>query len=258
MQKWSPDEFTDQGPAAKVSEPDWKQLSLADSLIQSGGTPATRFQKESRFADPKSLLSNLTQEERALLFELVEQDVAREYEVREVELKAEQEKQLSEIRSEFDKHLESWSTNFGASHKNHYEDELREIAQASAQLAIQLAGKITRCLVPLDSEILVRGIHTALFKVTGNQPIDLVTHPDDAVWLRERPDLLAKMNIREIGEDRRVERGGCLIQSGGQEWNVTLDGQMEALGEVVQESIATAGTDEKPTRPEDENEPGLD
>ena len=258
MQTWLPDEFVDGLPINSAPCPQWDKLPLAEGSSGDCANPADRFQKESRFVDPNSLLSNLTKDERALIFELAEQDVARQYEDRESELKAELEKNLAEAKSDYESRRETWSREFGEKISQRVSEELVNISKASAQLAVQLAGKITRSLVPLDQEILVRGIQTALFKIPGSQPIHLVVHPDDAGWLKEQQDLLGQLNITTVDGDRRLEPGGCLLQSGGREWDSTIAGQLETLGEVVQEAIATAGSEPTLSPSEDENDPGLE
>lgn len=200
-----------------------------------------RFQKESRFADPDSLLANLTVAERTLIFELVEQDVAREYEKREKELKTGLEEQLAAEKAAYESRLAVWADDFGQCLKNVIEEDLTEIGKSSARLAIRLAGKLTRSAVPLDEDILVRAIQTTLYKIEGSVPIRLAAHPEDALWLRGHPDLLRQWRIEEVNEDRRLERGGCLVGAGGREWDATLEGQLETLGEIIQEAIDTSG-----------------
>jgi len=198
VQKWSPDEFTDTIPSNPAPGSRWNRLSIGEKKGEDPSSIEMRFQKETQFVDPGSLLLNLTQEERTLIFELAEQDVAREYEEREVELKAELEKQLADARSDYEKGLGNWARDFGESFSKRNENELGEIGKAAAELAVQLAGKIIRSLVPLDEQILVRGIKTALFKFPGNQHIRLIAHPDDVAWLSESPDFLEKLNISEV------------------------------------------------------------
>ena len=216
------------------------------------------FRKESRFADPASLLNNLTPEERVLLFDLVEQDVAREYEDREVAIRAEQEAALAAAAAEYEARLAAWSKDFGARLHDRSETGLNEIAKASANLAVQLAGKITRELVPLDPEILVRAMRTTLFKIPGGQQVRIAVHPEDAAWLEQHPELVRELQLESIESDRRIERGGCVLRSGVREWDATLSGQLESLGEIVREAIATSGSDPQPVAPEENDDPGLE
>lgn len=258
MQKWLPDEFTATIPERPAPGPRWERLAADTGPGAGAPRLEERFQRESRFADPNSLMANLTQAERGLIYELAEQDVAREYEDRENALKADLEKQLNEARADYEQRIENWSGGFAAELAGTVESGLGEIARSAATLAVQLAGKITRSLVPIDDQILVRGIQTALFKIPGNHPIHLVAHPDDADWLKSRPELLSNLNIGEITCDRRLQRGGCLVQSGGREVDATLDGQLEALSEVVEEAIATAGSEDPVSPRKEEHDPGLE
>ena len=258
MLKWLPDEFMQENSALPVAGARRDQFCPAGARTGDGVFQGTGFQKESGFGDSASLLSSFSQEDRSLLFDLVEQDVKREFEDRETELKIGLEKDLAEARSDYQRQLETWAEEFGNRISLRVDEELREIGKAAALLAVQLAGKITRALVPLDPEILVRALQTTLFKVSGSQPLHLVVHPDDAVWLQERQGLLQQLNVSEVAGDRRIEPGGCLLQSGGREWDVTLAGQLEALGEIVQEAMATAGSEATHSLPEENNDPGLE
>ena len=239
MQKWSPEEFTS-GPSVAALEPAtprWETLPAASAPT----TPGHLFRQESRFADPSTLMANMTQAERAMIFELVEQDVAREYELREVELKTRQAEELAAARADYEDRLRRWSGEFGACLAAYTQESLHGIGQAAANLAVQLAAKLTRALVPLDPEILARALQTALYKVPSGGRLTVRLHPEDADWLRSSGGLLEQMGIDAIETDRRIERGGCIVNSGGGEWDATLAGQLESLGEIVQEAIATAG-----------------
>ncbi len=258
MQKWSLEEFTDERPTLPDPGEGWDQESLVKRTSGVLNPGDLKFQREAGFSDPRSLLSNLTQTERSTLFELVQQDLSRDYLEREGILKAEFEKNLAEAKDDYEQRLETWSRGFGDKMTERVDEDLKEIGKASALLAIQLAGKITRTMVSLDPEILVGVMETTLIKISGSQPIRIVVHPEDELWLKERKELLNTMKISEVSGDRRVERGGCLIQSGGQEWDATLAGQLEAMGEIVQEAIATAGTEDPMLKPEDENDAGLE
>ncbi len=241
MQKWLPDEFGSGATAAVAELPAdaWESLPETSADQRS----ADRFLKESRFADPSSLMANMTQAERGMVFELVEQDVAREYEEREEELKRSHADEIARIQAEYESRLQRWIDEFGSRVAAHTEETLHAIGQAAARTAVQIAGKILRATVPLDPEILVRALQTSLYKVPGSQPVTVRMNPDDATWLQERGDLLSKMHIDLIEGDRRIEAGGCLVQSGTGEWDATLGGQLESLGEIVHEAIATAQVD---------------
>lgn len=238
MQKWFPDEFES---SAAVASWDTAPVEAWETLPQEDLPGGSRFRKESRFADPASLMANLTQAERTLIFDLVEQDVAAEYEEREVELKKKQAEELAAAHADYETRLNGWVDQFGNAFAVHLEERLHETAQAAARLAILLAGKITRALVPLDPQILERALQTALYKAPASDRLSIRMNPEDAQWLQTREDTMRRLGIESVVADRRIERGGCLVQSGQGEWDATLGGQLESLGEIIQESIATAG-----------------
>jgi flagellar biosynthesis/type III secretory pathway protein FliH len=58
------------------------------------------------------------------------------------------------------------------------------------------------------------------------------------VWLRGAPELRERLRIAEIKEDRRLERGGCLVKAGDNEWDATVERQLAVLGEALQEALS--------------------
>lgn len=238
MQKWLLEEFDASASVTPVAPP---ETAHWDSLPAEAAGP--RFHKESRFADPTSLMSHLTQAERAMIFDLVEQDVAAEYDEREVALKTRQAEELAAAQADFDARLQGWLEQFATGLAAHCDERLHEMAQASARLAIQLAGKIVRAQVPLDPAILERSLQTALYKAPSGQALTVRLNPEDAEWLRAQDELRKRLGIDAVEPDRRIERGGCVVQAGQGEWDATLGGQLESLGEIIHEAIATAEHD---------------
>ncbi len=238
MQKWLPDDFASGNTAtAAVVHPDggaFESNSLESDIHQDEKNRL--FLSESGFSGPEAIMTHLTREERAQVFELVEQDITKIYEEREVELRLSLEADQNKNRQDFDQAFNTWTENLQLSLASH----LKETADASARLAIQLAGKIVRETIKLDDEVLIRAMEATLFKIEGTKTITVSLNPTQAEWLENQAGLKEKLGIGQIVSDRRVEAGGCLISTEKQEWDATIESQLNYLGELVEEMIATA------------------
>jgi flagellar biosynthesis/type III secretory pathway protein FliH len=94
-------------------------------------------------------------------------------------------------------------------------------------------------------------VELLLLRLAGSVSLRLTVNPADAAWLREQPELLARLRVVEVDEDRRIERGGCRIQSDQREWDATLRGQLSALEEAIVASLE-GGADARQGEEEDE------
>ena len=87
-------------------------------------------------------------------------------------------------------------------------------------------------------------IETALFKIDGTKSLCVSVNPLQAEWLETQDDVKKKLGITEVVSDRRIEAGGCLIKTENQEWDVTVNGQLKYLSDLVEEMITTADAPE--------------
>lgn len=233
MQKWCPRPFAVDGTsvgqfAAGLVTVGGESLPPVAATIT--GPAPQKFRRESGFADGKALMSHLTPEERSQVFELVELDVAKDYAAREELVRAECERRSEQTRQEF--------LNWGTEYAQQTDREMRQIACSAVRLAFQLAERIVRARVAADPGILVRAVESTLFKIQSNRPLTVTVNPEDAAWLEQQPELLKRLRIGEMVADRRVSRGGCRIESQAQEWDATLRGQIDALAELLEETMA--------------------
>ena len=241
MLKWSPEPFdltTEDGRSPLVSSDDFQSTGVGVSPGADGNS-AREFRREAGFTDTKALMNALTPDERSQVYELVEIDLAEEYRVREQELTADFETRVAAIKSENEKFMAGWTERLAGA----MAVQLNEAASASARLAVQMAEKIVRQTVKVDPEVISRVVETTLFKISESSPLTLRTSPEDASWLAGQSALLARLHIGNVVADRRVDRGGCIVQSEGREWDATLDRQLETLAEIVSEMIGTAVPD---------------
>lgn len=239
MQKWLPDAFAEDAVVvglkgqAGTFESETETSDDHDSI----NWTSTLFRGEADFADPDTLLAHLTQQERDLICRSINQEIADEIAVKEGKQAEEFAAKLADMDRQHTENFVNWGKNFQEAMAVH----LGEGSAAAARLAIQLAERIIRAKVELDPDILARAIEMTLFKIVDGSQIDITVHPADAEYFRNNPQTLNHLHIKDIQEDRRMERGGCLVHAGNLEWDATLTSQLETLGQVVEEAIAVNG-----------------
>lgn len=101
------------------------------------------------------------------------------------------------------------------------------------KLSVEIAGKVVRQKIDENEELVLTTVKAGLKQLRDRQELKIHVNPDDYRLLRERREDVQSScdGIRsvEVIDDRRVEKGGCLIESG----NGHLDGRIETqLGEV--------------------------
>lgn len=250
MQNWSPEPFLPTAePAPPPAQPD-REDSFRSEF--EGDGEAHVFRREAGFNDRATILEHMSRREREVVFELVEIDVAESYRQREEDLRRELEEKYAADLASVVETAGSWAKKF----TSHRDERLREMAVASARLAVELAGKILRTDLAADPEILVRTIQSALLMSGEADRLTVTVAPEDAVWLEGQAELRDRLGIERVIADRRISRGGCRIASAGREWNATLEGQLATLGEVVEEWIATEGRDGAGPADDDGKDPG--
>jgi len=240
MQKWCPEPLTvEPGQGAFVPLSEWH-----DEAVDAA---ARGFRPEAGFTDSKCLLESLSQEERAEVIKLLEVDVVRRFE----ELHREAEAARDEAAARLFAEHERWQDEFAAAVRREVEDALNNLAARTVEMAHLMAEKLIRREVASDPQVLVRALETILYKVEAGCSLQVAVHPDDAAWLSEQPDVRERLRIAEVKEDRRLERGGALVKTLDEEWDVTIERQLAVLGEALEEALSlppdtAAGSEEEP------------
>ena len=92
------------------------------------------------------------------------------------------------------------------------------IEREAYQFSLAVAGRIIEREVTLDDQIVVRQVREAIRRVVGVESIKLRVHPLDEPVIREQRNvvLTSTDSVREliIEADEKVEKGGCIIESG--------------------------------------------
>ncbi len=229
MQRWCPEPLVAE-PAAGSFQP----LGVAEAAPAS--TPD--FRPEAGFTDSRGLLASLSREERAEVVELIEQDLRREYDERAEQQEQQRQQTVREALAAQEQARQRWQQELGEGLQRAHTEALTSLARRTAEVAGLMARKIVRREVQADPTVLVRALETVLYKVDAGCELSVTVHPEDARWLADDPALRERLRVAEVKEDRRLERGGCLVQADGNEWDATIDRQLTVLGETLEEALA--------------------
>lgn len=253
MQKWFPEPFAP--AAAAAAGPSGAVFRAnAGAADADGAVTILQFRRETGYTDPRALLGTLTREERADLYELAEQDVAAAYEQRLADQARENEARLAQAKQEFADRFTAWTEGV----ERALRDDLAAAAAGAARLALQVAGKIVRDTVAVDHGALTRAIETVLFRQQQAAPLQVQVSPADALWLADQPQLRERLNVQVVVADRRLSDGDCRVRAGAREWDLTIDGQLAVLGEILGEVLETNHDDDPPAGNGGAHGPGLD
>lgn len=232
MQKWCPESLVK--PAADSA----RFESLPTGPSASSGRRTDVFRPEAGFADREALLRALSREERAEVLKLLEQDLRREHDERRRQ-EEEARQAAAAVQREADlATLAAWQDSLARKLDEAFRSALAVVASRTAELAMLMAQKVVRREVAADPEVLVRSLETVLYKSAAGCLLTVTVHPEDALWLAAAPQLRERLRIGEIKEDRRLERGGCLVKADEVEWDATLTRQIAALGEALATALA--------------------
>lgn len=171
-------------------------------------------------------LHRLDAQERETLFRLVETEVRGEV-TRQLRLENEQWRQG----------IDATIRELAAAARTQVADELHDVARNAVELSIAMAEQILRRAVELDRDVLLKAVETIIFRAERGTSFTLIANPADVAALQDHAEALRELNIISVNPDRRIERGGCVINAGGREWDYTLGGRFERLAEVVRASM---------------------
>jgi flagellar assembly protein FliH len=109
----------------------------------------------------------------------------------------------------------------------------------AVDLALQIAGKVLGGALEVEPELVVEVVRGALRRLTEPLPATVLVNPDDVELVR---DSLAELNSEHGAElkvrgDRRVERGGCVVNTAAGEIDAQISAQLERAAKVVAERL---------------------
>lgn len=227
MRPWSPDDLIAEATAA---------VSLLDPAGEAaGGSEDERglsFVEDFPADGLGGFLHRLDAQERETLFRLVE-----------TEVRGDVARQLRLENEEWRQGIDGTIRALAEAVQARVADELHDVARDAVELSIAMAEQILRRAVALDKDVLLKAVETIIFRAERGTSFTLIANPADVTALQDHAEVLRELNIVSVNPDRRVERGGCVINAGGREWDYTLGGRFERLAEVVRESMLEPADD---------------
>lgn len=112
-------------------------------------------------------------------------------------------------------------------------------------LAVEIARKITRHEIDENKSIILTTVKAGIEQLRERRELKLRVNPADYEFVREHKDEITESydGVRsvEVVQDRRVESGGCIIESA----NGHLDGRTETQIKEVERALLEASQDGK-------------
>ncbi len=117
------------------------------------------------------------------------------------------------------------------------EDELHVIAQGAVELAVAIGQRLARAHIEVDETHMVRCLEELVSRTQIGAELTVIAHPREIQKLQSCRDELRDLNVVNLVPEKALEIGGCIVQSAGQEWDLTFRGQGDALAEMVREAM---------------------
>jgi flagellar assembly protein FliH len=110
-----------------------------------------------------------------------------------------------------------------------------DVEVTAVNLALRIAEKVLGGELEARPEMVLEVVRGALRRMSEPLPAILLVNPDDAELIRGS---LAEFNVEHGGElsvreDRRVERGGCVVRTAAGEIDAQIAAQLERAAKVV-------------------------
>jgi flagellar assembly protein FliH len=108
------------------------------------------------------------------------------------------------------------------------------------KLSMMIARKIIREEVKTDRGIIERTITSALKFIVDRSRLQVRLNPEDLEEVRKLlPELacLSKGGPFELVEDRSIEAGGCVLETGFGIINATIEDQLDELGQEIEKTF---------------------
>ncbi len=116
-----------------------------------------------------------------------------------------------------------------------------EAEPVAVELALRIAEKVLGGELEARPEAVLDVVRGALRRLTEPLPATLLVNPEDAVLVRDAIEELSTEHGGEltVREDRRVERGGCLVRTAAGEVDAQIRAQLERAAKVVGRQTGT-------------------
>lgn len=214
--KWSPDEFVSNDSSGKDI---W-------DLLEAPGNCTFDFVEDTPRGGAISYMNRLNQAERDAVYALVDERARAEIQT---------ELQIANQAAETVRHqaLQDLLVKL----EDHVEEELHLIAKGAVELAIAMCEQIVKSNINLDRQTMLKRISSIIGRAGQGAELTVIANPVDLDYLHDYADELKRLNVVALIPDKGLDVGSCLVTSEGRQWDLTVSGQVEALSEMVRESI---------------------
>ncbi len=116
-----------------------------------------------------------------------------------------------------------------------------DVEPVAVELALRIAEKVLGGELEARPEAVLDVVRGALRRLTEPLPATLLVNPEDAELVRDSIDELRTEHGGELSvrEERRVERGGCLLRTAAGEVDAQISAQLERAAKVVAQQTGT-------------------
>jgi type III secretion protein L len=123
------------------------------------------------------------------------------------------------------------------------EQFLKNANRELMDLAFKIAEKIIGKQLEIDPDTIISIVKQAMQTVRQTKQLTIRVHPDDAKRLRaneeELQEALGRQRFLDVVEDKKVQYGGCIIESEIGTVEAQLNTQLERLKKILLQAKAT-------------------
>ncbi len=127
--------------------------------------------------------------------------------------------------------------------------ELTAIARGTVELAIVIGERLARQAIITDDKFIVRCVEELLERTVPGAELTIIANPQEITKFKKCQTDLDNLNIVALTPDQSLEIGGCIVQTSGQEWDLTFRSQADALAEQVRDAIIYGGSELETNEP---------
>jgi flagellar biosynthesis/type III secretory pathway protein FliH len=118
---------------------------------------------------------------------------------------------------------------------------LTDSEEAVVRLSCEIARRVVVKMAEIDETVILEVVKNALGHLADKQSVTIRVNPADAETLRAHGDEWAEAagagSAVEIAEDKRIKRGGCLIEGESGSVEAQLDRQVEMIEKALVEAV---------------------
>jgi flagellar biosynthesis/type III secretory pathway protein FliH len=214
VHRWSPDDILPLGEDAHVSLGSVSLIDNPDFVEDRPCDGAAAFMKRLEPEERETLYATVREEIREELTREINDDFGNELElIRNM---------VAPLRSQIQKTID---------------DELHAVAKGAVGLAVAIGERLARRSIEVDDGYLVRCLEELIDRTQIGAELTVIAHPSEVAKLQAHADALKDLNVVNIVPEMALSPGGCIVESAGQEWDLTFRGQADALGEMTREAM---------------------